>query len=87
MRIHDLISEIKELNPGHARKTAYSIYNLLENNKTLFLQHLDSDNFNHLLFSFEALANVPAKDYNARSYNEEVEKNYHLLLFYLDKIL
>ncbi|MGZ3930597.1 MAG: hypothetical protein ACXVP0_04350, partial [Bacteroidia bacterium] len=86
-RIHDLINELKELKPGNARKSAFDIYNLLENNAALFLQYVDADQFHLLRANFESLAYATAKDFSSSSYRDDVEKNYNLLSFYLDKVI
>jgi hypothetical protein len=86
MRIHDLINEFRELKPGNARKCAFDIYNLLENNRALFLQHMEENNFRMILANFESLAYAPAKDFGSSNYKDEVEKNYSLLMFYMDKV-
>lgn len=87
MRIHDLISEIKELKSTTPRKMAFDIYNLLENNSALFLQHMDAENFKLLHNNFELLAKAAARDFGTDNYRDEVLKNFNLLLFYFDRIL
>jgi len=87
MRIQDLIGELNELRRGNPRKSSIDIYNLLENNRNLFLQKMDHDNFHHLHKSFEALSNAHSNEYHSASFKDEFQKNCGLLAFYLDKIL
>lgn len=86
MLLHQIINEIKDLKtPGH--RSCLVIFNLLENNKTQFLQKMDADNFNHVHTTFEKLGESSPKDYNTQDYRNEYERAHSLLMFYLDRIL
>ena len=61
MRIHGLISEIKEMGTNTPRKAAFDIYNLLENNKVLFQKHMDADVYRQILGDFEKMADSMMK--------------------------
>lgn len=87
MRLHDLINEIKELNNTTPRKAAFDIYNILENNKSLFGTALEEDVFRQILKAFETLAYANASEFNSSSYKEDFLKSYNLLLFYLNKVI
>lgn len=87
MRIHDLINEIKELSSSTPRKAAFDIYNILENNKTIFAPSMDADTFRQILNSFEKMAYSSAAEFNTAAYKEEFQKAYNLLSFYLGKVI
>ena len=87
MIINDIILEIKNYKNNSIHKSSLDIYNLLENNKHVFIDKIDADNFNHLLTSFEKLSFENPKEYNASGYKREFQTQYDLLLFYLDRIV
>lgn len=87
MRIHDLINEIHELKNNTPRKAAFDIYNILENNKSLFLNAIDTDVFNQVLNQFEKMAYAGAAEFNSASYKDDFSKAYNLLQFYLNKVI
>lgn len=87
MRIHDLINEIHELSRNTPRKAAFDIYNILENNKTLFVSAMDPDTFHQILNQFEKMAYAGAIEFNSPQYKDEFRKTYNLLSFYLGKII
>ena len=87
MRIHDLINEINQLVTNTPRKAAFDIYNILENNKTLFSPVMDGDVFRQILNSFEKMAYANASEFNSSSYKDDFQKSYNLLRFYLDKVI
>ncbi|HRD38314.1 MAG TPA: hypothetical protein PLC65_06755 [Bacteroidia bacterium] len=87
MRIHDLINEIHELKNTTPRKAAFDIYNILENNKTLFLGVLEHDVFNQILNDFEKIAYAAAAEFNSPHYKDDFSKAYNLLSFYLNKVI
>jgi hypothetical protein len=87
MLIDDVIGEIRNCKNASVHKSAFDIYRLLENNKTLFLKKMNPDNFNHLLTTFENLSYGNPKDYNTAGYAREYNTAYDLLLFYLDRIV
>lgn len=87
MRIHDLINEIQELSTNVPRKAAFDIYNILENNKTLFASTMDPDTFRQILITFEKMAYAGSTEFNSPYYKDEYQKSYNLLSFYLGKVI
>ena len=87
MRLHDLINEIHELSTNTPRKAAFDIYNILENNKTLFADSMDADAFRQILNAFEKMAYAHAGEFNSPHYKDEFQKTYNLLAFYLGKVI
>ncbi len=87
MRIHDLINEIQEMSSNTPRKAAFDIYNVLENNKTMFSAAMDAGTFAQILNTFEKLAYSSAAEFNTPQYKEEFQKVYNLLSFYLSKVI
>ena len=87
MRLHDLINEIQELSTNTPRKAAFDIYNILENNKTLFAGSIDADTFRQILNSFEKMAYSSAAEFSTSSYKDEFQKTYNLLNFYFGKVI
>ena len=87
MRLHDLINEIKELRNTTPRKAAFDIYNILENNKTLFAACLEPDVYNQIHSSLENLAYANASEFNTPRYKDDFLKVYNLLEFYLNKVI
>ncbi len=87
MRIHDLINEIQELKNTTPRKAAFDIYNILENNKTLFAEVMDKDVFRQILNDFEKMAYAGAAEFNSSHYKDDFQKSFNLLSFYLNKVI
>ena len=87
MQLNDVILEIKNLKNSSIHKSALDIFRLLETNRTLFVDKMDSDNFNHLLKGFEQLSYANPKEYATTSYQRDYQTQYDLLVFYLSKIV
>ena len=87
MRLQHLINEIQEISNNTPRKAALDIYNILENNKKLFVDCMDADTFAQILKSFEKMAYASATDFISASYEYEFSRTYNLLDFYLAKII
>jgi hypothetical protein len=87
MQINDVILEIKNLKNSSVHKSALDIFRLLETNKTIFADKMDSDNFTHLLKGFEQLSYANPKEYTTTSYQRDYQTHYDLLVFYLSKIV
>jgi len=87
MLLPQLINEIKELKTQQTHRSCLTIARLLENNRTMFLQNMEADNFNHVYNAFERLSETNPKEYNTVDYRSEYEKTHALLMFYLDRIL
>lgn len=87
MKLPEIIDEINHLQSPSKHKAALDIFNLLENNRRLFLEKLDHSDFNSLLSDFEALAYAHPKDYGSASYGSDFERLKGSLLYHLNKIL
>ena len=87
MQLNDVILEIKNLKNSSLHKSALDIFRLLETNRTLFVDKMDSDNFSHLLNGFEQLSYANPKEYATTSYQRDYQTYYDLLVFYLSKIV
>lgn len=87
MNLHDLIEEITHLENPSRHKIALDIFNLLENNRILFLSKLDEGDFNSLLSGFEQLAYAHPKEYASDFYTAEFERRKASLLYHFNKIL
>lgn len=86
-RVEQIIDEIKELRNETNHRSALRIYNLLENNKKLFLEKMEPDNFKYLANSFEDLSEVATKEYNTPGFKRDYTKNFEGLLFHLNRIV
>lgn len=82
-----MILEIKNLKNSSLHKSALDIFRLLETNKIVFVDKMDSDNFTHLLKVFEQLSYANPKEYATTSYQRDYQTHYDLLVFYLSKIV
>jgi len=87
MLLPQIIHEINELKTQPTHRSCLTIFNLLENNKTLFLQKMEADNFNHVYNAFERLSQSLPRDYNTQEYRSDYDKTHGLLMFYLDRII
>lgn len=87
MKLHEIIDEINNLETPSKHKAALDIFNLLENNRRLFLEKLDQSDFNSLLSGFETLAYAHPKDYATAFYATEFDRLKSSLLYHLNKIL
>jgi len=87
MRLLQIIDEIKTLKTQPTHKSTMDICRLLDNNKRLFIEKIDSDNFNHLYTNFEKLSQASAKDYNTPGYIRDYEQAHSILSFYVDRII
>ncbi len=87
MKLPEIIDEITHLQSPSKHKAALDIFNLLDNNRRLFLEKLDQSDFNSLLSGFEALAYAHPKDYASASYASDFERLKGSLLYHLNKIL
>lgn len=87
MQLNDVILEIKNLKNSSIHKSALDIFRLLETNRTLFVDKMDSGNFSHLLNGFEQLSYANPKEYATTSYQRDYQTHYDLLVFYLGKIV
>jgi hypothetical protein len=87
MLLQDIIIEIKDIKRDFTHKAAFDIYSLLNNNKQLFLRHLNVSDVSFLINTFEKLTYASPKEYYTVGYEREFETAYNLLLFYLQKII
>ncbi|MEI8136666.1 MAG: hypothetical protein WCH21_04985 [Bacteroidota bacterium] len=86
-KIEQLIEEIKDLKKETNHKSALQIYRLMDNNKKLFLENIDSADYNFMLSNFESLSYGNPKDYNTSGFIRDYEKYFESLLFHLNKIV
>ncbi|MCZ8284187.1 MAG: hypothetical protein O9353_01920 [Bacteroidia bacterium] len=87
MNLHEIIDEINHLQSPSKHKAALDIFNLLENNRRLFLEKLDQGDFNGLLSGFETLAYAHPKEYGTIAYDSDFDRLKGSLLYHLNKIL
>lgn len=87
MRLNDLIEEIKNLKSVPSHKSTMDICRMLENNRRLFLQKIEEENFKSVLTNFENLSNVRPVDYNSSGYIRDYEQAHSLLSFYFSRII
>jgi hypothetical protein len=86
-KIEQLIVELKDLRKETNHKSALQIYNILENNKKLFLDKMDAPDYNFMLSNFEGLSYANPKDYNTPGFIRDYEKYFESLLFHMNKIV
>ncbi|MCD6068947.1 MAG: hypothetical protein K0S33_3773 [Bacteroidetes bacterium] len=86
MRIHQLTDEIKH-HHSPTRKSAYEIFRILDNNKTLFLSVMDVAYVQSISTSFEELSDSHPSTYGSPSFIRDFEQHYQSLLYNLDKII
>lgn len=82
-----IIEEIKELRIEASHKSALRIYNLLENNKKLFLEVIDKNNFEFLLSDFQEVSYKNPSDFNTLRSLEQFNKLCENLLFHCSRIV
>lgn len=87
MNIHELVEQLRNYKGQVSHRSTMEIYNLLENNKPLFLKHIDPENFGPMLSGFEQLSYSSPKDYASTDYKREFQKLYELLMFYAERII
>jgi hypothetical protein len=85
-RIAQVIEEIKELKEANNRSTL-QLYNLLENNRQLFLSRLDPVDFKVIHENFKQLSETHPREYGTPSYKSEFQRAYELLSFHLNRII
>lgn len=86
MRIHQLIDEIKNHHQA-IRKSAQEIHRILDNNKKLFSQHIDSSTTESYIKLFSELADVNVDEYNSDNYKRQFDQNFNSLNYQLDRII
>lgn len=87
MRIRQLIDEIQSLQKFPTHKSTMDICRLLENNKLLFLEKMEEDNYNYSYSNFERLSQQNYKEYNTTNYLSDYTKAHNMLSFYLNRII
>ena len=85
-RLDQLINEIQGYKGNVNQRTAIQIYNILENNKTLFLSKVEKENFTPVLKDFERLSNASYLQSTSAEYKREYQRAYDLLAFHLNRI-
>jgi hypothetical protein len=86
-RVHQITDEIKEFRNEATHKAALRVYNLLENNKKLFIEKIDKDTFEFLTKSFRELSEASAATYNSPGFKRDYSKSFEGLMFHLQKII
>ncbi|MDO8998701.1 MAG: hypothetical protein Q7W45_02970 [Bacteroidota bacterium] len=86
-KIQQLIVELKDLKKESNHKSALHIYRLMENNKRVFLDKMDANDFNFIHSNFESLSYGNPKEYNTPSFIRDYEKYFESLMFHLNKIV
>lgn len=86
-KIKQIIEEIEELRIEATHKSALRIYNLLENNKKLFEDVIDKNNFKFLLSDFEEVSYKNPSDFNTPRAIEQFNKLCENLLFHCSRIV
>ena len=86
-RLEQLIEEINGLKKESTRRAALQIYTILDNNRKLFLEEIDSDYFSPIENNFERLSNASAREYNSPEYKRDFERAAELLSFHLNRII
>ncbi len=87
MKLNEIIEEIVNYQNTSKHKSALDIHRLLDANKQLFSQKMDTSDFAPLLTGFETLAYADPKEYATSSYQNDYERLYGLLLYHLNKIV
>jgi len=85
-RVDQLISEIKELRQQATYKSALRVFQLLDNNKNLFLEKIESDTFRFFLTGFSELSEASAATSQSPSFKREYDKLFETLLFHLNRV-
>jgi hypothetical protein len=85
-RLEQMIDEIKGLKNETNHRSSLRILNLMQNNKNLFLEGVDTDYMEMAIKNFEALCDTPSKEYNMASYIRDYQKSYESLMFHLSKV-
>ena len=86
-RIQQLIEEISEYRNETNHRAALRIYNLLENNKKLFLTTIEPEVFKLFVKNFEELASTNLVDQKSSSFKRDYSRSFESLYFHLQKIL
>jgi hypothetical protein len=87
MRIHQLIEELRHIEPVKGHKAALDIHRMLEGNRTLFAAHIDERIINQLTKQFEELATARSGYYQTELFKREFNNAYELLMFYMRKVV
>jgi len=87
MRIHQLIEELRNIEPVASHKSALDIGRMLSGNRTIFLKHIDGEVYKQLLKQFEELSSGRPGFYQSAGFKREYEAAYNLLMFYLGKVI
>jgi hypothetical protein len=82
-RVEQLINELEEISADCNRRSALQIFNLLKNNKELFLSKLENEDFDPIVKDFESLSN--SSDNNSISFKRDYERAWQLLRFHLNR--
>ena len=85
-RLEQMIDEIKGLKNEANHRSALRILNLIQNNKKLFLEGVDSDYLELAISNYESLCDTPSKEYHTPGYIRDYQKYYESLMFHLNRV-
>lgn len=86
-RLEQIIQEISELRQDRSHRAALRIYNLLENNKKLFLEKIEADYFNYILKNFESVSQASPLEFKNDTFLREYQTYCDSLMFHLNRIV
>lgn len=87
MNIHELVEQLRSYKGQANHRSTLEICNLLQNNQSLFIKHIDAENFKPIQSGYETLSYASPRDYNSEDYKREFQRLYGLLMFYSEKII
>jgi hypothetical protein len=86
-RLEQLIDEIKGLRNESNHRSSLRILSLMQNNKKLFLESVESDYLEMAIKNFQEICDTPSREYNTAEYLRDYNKYYESLMFYLNRII
>ena len=84
--MNNILEEIKDLKNDPTHRSALRIYNLLDNNKTKFLQKFEADFFSNLLSGFESLAYESPANTTSTDFKDQYHKLHEMFLYRLNRL-
>lgn len=87
MNLKEIVDEIIQLNNPSKHKSSLDIFRLLDNNRKLFLNELDKEDFTALVNGFEKLSYASPAEYTTNAYLNDYERLYGSLVYHLNKIV
>ena len=87
MNIHALVEQLRNYRGKINHRSTLDIYNLLENNKQVFLKYIEAESFEPMRSGYETLSYSSPREYNSPDYQREFQRLYELLMFYAERII